>query len=91
MELLPNQVMRLLQFGQVERILESNTPWICASCFVCTTRCPKDIDIAAVMEALRLLKLRQNVDYLKLSELEREEIEKYPPIALISAFRKLTA
>ena len=91
MELLPNQVLRLLQFGKVERILQSNTHWICASCFVCTTRCPKDIDIAAIMEALRQLDLRKNRDYLKISEIDGEEMAKFPPIALVSAFRKLTA
>jgi len=37
MEILPNQVLRLLQFGKVERILRTNTHWVCASCFVCST------------------------------------------------------
>jgi len=92
MELLPNQVMRLLQFGKVELILKSNTPWVCASCFVCSTRCPKDIDIAAVMEALRQIQLRKNEDYLNLNKVpDMEGAKELPPIALVSATRKLTA
>ncbi|MCD6277852.1 4Fe-4S dicluster domain-containing protein [candidate division WOR-3 bacterium] len=91
MEILPNQVLRLLQFGKVERILRTNTHWVCASCFVCSTRCPKDIDIAAIMEALRQIELRKNQDYLIVRRIDTEEMKEFPPIALVSAFRKLTA
>ncbi|OQX51897.1 MAG: heterodisulfide reductase [Candidatus Cloacimonas sp. 4484_209] len=91
MELLPSQVMRLLQFGQVERILQSNTHWVCASCFVCSTRCPKGIDIAAIMEALRQLELRSNKDRVDIPSIDAEIREGLPAIAFVSAFRKLTS
>ena len=45
----PNQVMRALQFGQEDIALQSKTPWLCASCQTCTTRCPQGLDIAAIM------------------------------------------
>ncbi len=48
----PNQVMRALQLGQEDVALESKTPWLCASCQTCTTRCPQGLDIAAIMEFL---------------------------------------
>ena len=91
MELLPNQVMRLLQFGQVERILQSNTHWVCASCFVCSTRCPKGIDIAAIMEALRQIELRKNKDRINIWSIDAAQREDIPAILYVSAFRKLTA
>ncbi len=91
MELLPNQVMRLLQFGQVERILQSNTHWVCASCFVCSTRCPKGIDIAAIMEALRQIELRKNQDRINIWSIDAKKREELPAIAIVSAYRKLTA
>ena len=91
MELLPNQVMRLLQFGQVERILQSNTHWVCASCFVCSTRCPKGIDIAAIMEALRQVELRKNKDRFNVWSVDADERKEIPTILYVSAFRKLTA
>lgn len=53
MDLRPNQVMRALQLGQVDRVLNSKTIWVCASCATCSTRCPYGIDIVAVMDALR--------------------------------------
>ena len=53
MDLLPSQVLRLLQTGGEDRILGSRTIWLCAGCQACTTRCPEDIDIALVMDTLR--------------------------------------
>ena len=48
----PNQVMRALQLGQEDIALHAQTPWLCASCQTCTTRCPQGLDIAAIMEFL---------------------------------------
>ena len=48
----PNQIMRALQLGVEDIALQSKTPWLCASCQTCTTRCPQDLDIAAIMDFL---------------------------------------
>ena len=55
MDIMPNQVMRLISLGQKDEVLQSKTIWICASCQTCTTRCPNDIDIAHVMDGMRRL------------------------------------
>lgn len=55
----PRQILRLLQFGLVERALKSSTIWLCASCATCTARCPRDVDLARVMDALRAMSLRR--------------------------------
>ncbi len=52
-DLTPNQVMRSVQLNH-ERVLESKTIWLCAACQTCTTRCPQGLDIAGVMDALRI-------------------------------------
>jgi heterodisulfide reductase subunit C len=49
-DLAPNQIMRAAQLGMEDTIFDSKTPWICASCQTCTTRCPQGIDIAKVMD-----------------------------------------
>ena len=90
-DLLPRQLMRRVQLGLERDVTGSKTPWVCASCLNCTVRCPRGIDIARVMEAIRLLSLRENVDYVKLGDLSPETIEELPQIALISSFRKHTA
>jgi heterodisulfide reductase subunit B len=53
MDIMPNQVMRSIQLND-ESVLESKTIWLCASCQTCTTRCPQGLDIAGVMDALRI-------------------------------------
>jgi heterodisulfide reductase subunit B len=42
--------MRAAQLGMEDRIFASRTPWLCASCQTCTTRCPQGIDVARVMD-----------------------------------------
>lgn len=51
-DLQPHQVLRLLQLGDDQAALEAQTPWLCASCQTCTTRCPQGLDIAALMSYL---------------------------------------
>jgi heterodisulfide reductase subunit C len=55
MDLMPNQVLRLIQVGEYEQALQSRTIWQCASCLTCAGRCPKEVDPARVMDALRTL------------------------------------
>ena len=59
MDLLPSQIMRLVHLGEEAEVLESRAIWLCASCEACTTRCPQGIDIAGVMDALRILAIER--------------------------------
>ena len=59
MEIPPHEMIRLVQLGRKEEALASHTIWLCASCETCTSRCPKNIDVAAVMDGLRVLAFRQ--------------------------------
>ena len=91
MDLSPTQVVRLVQLGAIEKILSSNTYWVCSTCFNCYVGCPRGINITKVMEALRQIKLRDEGDTVDLAAIHREELRKIPPIALISNFRKTTS
>jgi heterodisulfide reductase subunit C len=55
MDITPRQVMRSIQLGLKDEILGSSAIWLCVSCQTCSLRCPREIDIAKVMESLRLL------------------------------------
>lgn len=90
MDLLPNQVIRYIQVGLTDEVLNGNTMWICATCYSCQARCPRGIDIAKVMEALRQIKLRSKEDWTIITKIDPDELEKLPAIALISNFRKMT-
>jgi heterodisulfide reductase subunit B len=69
----PNQIMRALQLGQEDIALESKTPWLCAACQTCSTRCPQELDIAAIM------------DFLTREALERG---KTPPVSEVPMFNE---
>jgi heterodisulfide reductase subunit C len=90
MDISPNQVWKLLQMGEVERVRDSKTIWACFSCFTCGVRCPKGIDLAKVMEAVRQLLLRKRQDYADGNRIPAETLSEVPPIALISCLRKLS-
>lgn len=91
LDALPRRVIRMTQLGLEEDVKSCKTFWICASCHSCSVNCPRGIDIARVMEALRLLILRRNINYIEPSKLTSETVEELPQIALVSAFRKLTS
>lgn len=89
MDVLPHQIIRLAQIGKIDLLTESSTAWVCAACLTCTVRCPRGIKIAEVMEAIRQIVLRERDDVSQL-DLTPEEMAELPPIALISAYRKVT-
>jgi heterodisulfide reductase subunit C len=91
MDILPNQIIRYAQLGLKEELLASKAIWICASCLTCNARCPKGINIAEVIEALRQILLRNREDHLKINKLPDKEKEDLPPIALICSMRKYTS
>ncbi len=91
MDLLPNQIIRLVQLGLEEDIAKSKTIWLCASCLTCSVRCPRGLDLCKVMEALRLISLRKNFDYTRPAELSPDALAELPQVVLVSSFRKHTA
>jgi heterodisulfide reductase subunit C len=55
-----NQIMRGVQLGLKDEVLDSRAIWMCLSCSTCSLRCPNNIDVAAVMETLRHMARREN-------------------------------
>ncbi len=90
MDITPAEMVRMATVGD-ERVLDTKTMWICAACFTCTARCPRNLDVAKIAEALRQIKLRKSIDFLSIKEMTKEELEELPQIALVSAFRKFVS
>ena len=90
MDIVPRKIVHMLQLGMGEDVLEQNTCWVCASCHTCTVRCPRGVDLPRVMEALRLMTLRKNENYIEPSQLDAETIKECPQIAMVAGFRKMT-
>ena len=51
----PAQIMRAVQLGQLDMIFADRFIWLCTGCETCTTRCPQGIDIAAIMDELKIM------------------------------------
>ncbi|WP_298838403.1 4Fe-4S dicluster domain-containing protein [Clostridium sp.] len=89
MDILPHQIIRLLQTGELDKVMESKTIWSCASCFTCSERCPRSIDIANVLEAVRLIVIRRSgANRIKAEEIVKKIDDKMPQQAIVSVFRK---
>jgi heterodisulfide reductase subunit C len=61
MDVPPTRLIRLLQLGDIDSALRAHSIWRCVSCQTCTTRCPKQVDCAAIMDALRQLAFERGV------------------------------
>ena len=65
MDLLPHQIIHMIRMGLKDAVLKSSSIWLCVSCEACTTRCPNDIDVAKIIDALRMASTKSG---LKLGE-----------------------
>ncbi|HPS65248.1 MAG TPA: 4Fe-4S dicluster domain-containing protein [Ignavibacteria bacterium] len=61
MDVSPNQVVRLVQLGMLEEALKTKTIWLCAGCLTCSSRCPKEFELAKFMDGMREIALRHGV------------------------------
>jgi len=57
----PHRVLRMVQLGLKEKVLKCQAIWLCAGCSTCTSRCPRKVDLAQVMDSLRGLAKREGV------------------------------
>ncbi len=88
MEPPPSKAIRLLQLGRAAELLESEGIWMCASCLVCGTRCPRAVDYARIAEACRALLLRSRQSKVDPDTVTVSDLEEIPQQAFIAAFRK---
>src|SRR5512134_3630405 len=61
MDILPNQLVRLVQLDRIDRALRSEAIWKCVSCVTCSTRCPQAVDCAGVIDHLRQMAVARGI------------------------------
>ena len=93
MEYHPHQFVYMVEKGDIEPLLNSESLYKCLSCFACVERCPRGVEPAKLVEAIRLIKIRQK-------DANRMTADDVPPAAeadadlpqqaVVSAFRKYT-
>ena len=60
-DLAPHRLMRAIQLGQTDTVLNSKTIWLCAGCEACSTRCPQGISTPRIVDSLRILAAREGI------------------------------
>ncbi len=64
----PQQIIRMLQMGLVDKALSARSPWICAQCSTCSSRCPQNIEVARLMKEVRRVSHAEGRAVVKESE-----------------------
>lgn len=91
MEYHPHQFVYMVETGDIEPLLKSKSIYRCLSCFACIDRCPRGVEPAKLVEAVRLSVIRQqDNNHLKADQIPELLDEDLPQQAIVSAFRKYT-
>ena len=61
MDYKPAQLIHAIRLGMDDLVFKSKTVWLCASCETCTTRCPQEVDVAKVMDAVKIIARRRKI------------------------------
>jgi len=61
MDVRPNSIIRMIQMGMREEVMGSSAIWLCVYCQTCGTRCPNEIHIGILMDALREMAVEEGV------------------------------
>ena len=91
MEYHPHQFVSMVESGDIEPLLASESLYRCLSCFACIDRCPRGVEPAKVVEAVRLAAIRkQGANRMTANDVPAMVDEETPQQLLVSAFRKYT-
>ena len=91
MEYHPHQFVYMVETGDIEPLMKSKSIYRCLSCFACIERCPRGVEPAKLVEAVRLEVVRQQgANRLTPDNIPDMLDEEMPQQAIVSAFRKYT-
>lgn len=91
MEYHPHQFVYMVETGDIETLMKSESIYKCLSCFACIERCPRGVEPAKLIEAVRLAVVRQKEsNHLIPDEIPAMLDADLPQQAIVSAFRKYT-
>ena len=89
MEYHPHQFVYMVEKGDIEKLAASESLYRCLSCFACVERCPRNVEPAKVVEAVRLLVIREKgANHLLSDAVPALLDEDLPQQAITSALRK---
>ena len=85
----PHQFVYMVEKGEIEKLMQSKSIYKCLSCFACVERCPRSVEPAKLVEAIRLMVIRQQGgNHLTAEQVPGMLDEDLPQQAVVSAYRK---
>ncbi|MBQ6944166.1 MAG: 4Fe-4S dicluster domain-containing protein [Ruminococcus sp.] len=91
MEYHPHQFVYMVEKGNIEPLLNSESLYKCLTCFACVERCPRGVEPAKVVEAVRLTAVRKQGNNRLIPDMIPDMLdEDMPQQAIVTAFRKYT-
>ena len=91
MEYHPHQFVSMVENGDIEPLMNSESLYKCLSCFACIDRCPRGVQPAKLVEAVRLAVVRQQgKNHLTANDVPALLDDETPQQLLVSALRKYT-
>ena len=85
----PHQFVSMVESGRIDELMHSRGIYTCLSCFACVERCPRSVEPAKLIEAVRLVLLRQQGQtHLPPEAIPEKLDEALPQQAVTSAVRK---
>lgn len=91
MEYHPHQFVYMVEKGDIEPLMKSESLYKCLTCFACVERCPRNVQPANVVEAVRLAAVRQQGNnHLIPDQIPAMLDDELPQQAIVTAFRKYT-
>ena len=89
MEYHPHQFVYMVENGELDALMQSDSLYKCLSCFACVDRCPRGVEPAKLVEALRLTVIREKgANHMTPNDIPALVDEDMPQQALMSAMRK---
>ena len=89
MEYHPHQFVYMVEKGEIEKLAASPSIYKCLSCFACVDRCPRGVEPAKLVEAVRLAVIReQGKNHMKPEAIPAMLDEDMPQQLFVSAMRK---
>ncbi len=91
MEYHPHEFVYMVETGDIDALMKSQSIYKCLTCFACVDRCPRGVEPAKIVEAVRLAVIRQKGNnHLLADEIPSKIDEDMPQQAIVTAFRKYT-
>lgn len=89
MDVHPHRIVKMVEEGNIQALLASRSFYKCVSCFACMERCPRSVEPAKLVEALRLASIRrQGANHMDADDIPGLLDEALPQQLIVSALRK---